>query len=125
MHPATLTLGLFLGLLSAPLLSHAQQAKRASTIGFLTQATCPTPPYTEDLFRQKIRDLGYIEGQNIVIECRGAGGQIDRLPDLAAELVRLKVDVLVTQGTLPALTAKRATSAIPIVFFLVTDAVAS
>ena len=118
MHPAAQTLGLLLlGLLIAPLPSNAQQTKRASTIGFLTQAGCQAPPYVEDPFRQKIRDLGYIEGQNIVIECRGAGGQTDRLTDLAAELVQLKVDVLVTQGTLPALAAKRATPTIPVVFF--------
>lgn len=94
-------------------------------IGLLTQGACPAAPYTTDPFRERIRDLGYIEGQNMVIECRGAGGQADRLPDLAAELVRLKVDVLVTQGTLPALVAKRATATIPIVFFFVSDAVAS
>lgn len=125
MHPAARALGLLLGLLIAWLPSSAQQTKRASTIGFLTQAACPAPPYSEDPFRQKMRDLGYIEGQNIIIECRAAGGQVDRLPDLAAELVRLKVDVLVAQGTLPALTAKRATLTIPIVFFVVTDAVAT
>jgi ABC-type uncharacterized transport system substrate-binding protein len=125
MRTLRLTLGLLLGLLVAPLPSEAQQTKRVYTIGFLTQAACPTPPYTEDPFRQMLRDLGYIEGQNIVIECRGAAGQTDRLLDLAAELVRLKVDVLVTQGTLPALAAKRATPAIPIVFSVVADAVAT
>jgi hypothetical protein len=71
MHPAALTVCLLLGLLFVPLPSHAQQTKRASTIGFLTQAACPAPPYAEDPFRQKIRDLGYIEGQNLLIECRG------------------------------------------------------
>ena len=94
------------GLIAAPLVAEAQQSKRVYTIAVLTQGTCPTPP-TEDPLRLRLRDLGYSEGQNIVIECRGAAGQPDRLRDLAADLVRLKVDVLVTQGTLPALAAKQ------------------
>ena len=68
-----------------------------------------------DAFRQGLRDLGYIEGENILAEYRWAEGKADRLPDLAAELVRLKVEIIVTQGTQATLAAKQATSTIPIV----------
>jgi putative tryptophan/tyrosine transport system substrate-binding protein len=78
-----------------------------------------------EAFRQGLRELGYIEGQNIAFEPRSADGKLDRLPDLAAELVRLPVDVLVTGGTPPTLAAKAATSTIPIVFAGATDPVGS
>src|SRR5712691_1197287 len=76
-----------------------------------------------DAFRQGLRDLGYVEGQNIAIEYRFADGRLGRLPELAAELVRLKVDVIVTPGTPASMAAKKATSTIPIVFAGVADAV--
>ena len=68
-----------------------------------------------EAFRRGLRELGYVEGKNIVIEYRYAEGKLDRLPALAAELVRLKVDVIVTAGPLPTRAAKEATSSIPIV----------
>ena len=67
-----------------------------------------------DIFRQTLRDLGYVEGRNIAIEYRWAEGQLDRLPDLAADLVSLKVDVIVAGGVAGARAAKQATSSIPI-----------
>jgi putative ABC transport system substrate-binding protein len=76
-------------------------------------------------FRQGLRELGYVEGQNIIIECRGAAGATDRLAGFAAELVRLKVDVLAVTGTVAALAAKQATKSIPIVMVRVGDAVES
>ena len=68
-----------------------------------------------EAFRQGLREIGYVEGKNIVIEWRYAEGKLDRLPALAAELVRLKVDVIVTTGPAPTRPAKEATSTIPIV----------
>src|SRR5499427_1391851 len=76
-------------------------------------------------FRDGLRAAGYVEGQNIVIECRGGAQARDRLDDLAAELARLKVDVLIAEGTIGTLTAKRATSTIPIVMVYVADPVGS
>jgi putative ABC transport system substrate-binding protein len=70
-----------------------------------------------------LRELGYIKGQNVTVEYRFASGQLGRLPELAAQLVRLKVDVIVTPGTPQSLTAKQATSTIPIVFAVVADPV--
>jgi ABC-type uncharacterized transport system substrate-binding protein len=110
------------GLLAAPLAAGAQQAGKVPRIGFLFSGDSG-PAREVDTFRQGLRDLGYIEGQNIAIEYRFAGGQVERLPELAAELVRLKLDVIVAPYTPPALAAKRATSTIPIVFAVVADAV--
>jgi putative tryptophan/tyrosine transport system substrate-binding protein len=110
------------GLLGAPLAAEAQQTGKVPRIGFLFSGASG-PAREVDTFRQGLRDLGYIEGQNIAIEYRFAGGQVERLPELAAELVRLKLDVIVAPYTPPALAAKRATSTIPIVFAVVADAV--
>lgn len=93
-------------------------------IGFLRLFACTDQLLLTDL-RQGLRELGYAEGQNLVIECRAAPGQLERLPDLAAELVRLNVDVLVTEGTQSTLAAKQATKAIPIVMVYAADPVAS
>jgi ABC-type uncharacterized transport system substrate-binding protein len=82
-----------------------------------------TPRQKSTPFRQGLRELGYIEGQNVTVEYRFASGQLGRLPELAAQLVRLKVDVIVTPGTPQSLTAKQATSTIPIVFAVVADPV--
>jgi putative ABC transport system substrate-binding protein len=110
------------GLLVLPLVAQAQPAGKVPRIGFLFSGASG-PAREVDTFRQGLRDLGYIEGQNIAIEYRFAGGQVERLPELAAELVRLKLDVIVAPYTPPALAAKRATSTIPIVFAVVADAV--
>jgi putative tryptophan/tyrosine transport system substrate-binding protein len=100
----------------------AQQAKKNAEIGFLHPGL--SAPHLEGV-RQGLRELGYAEGKNITIEYRFAEGKLERLPDLAAELVRLKVDVIVAAGGTPAiLAAKNATSAIPIVFPTVSDPVA-
>ena len=109
-------------LLAAPVAAGAQGARKVPRIGFLFSGASG-PAREVDTFRQGLRDLGYIEGQNIAIEYRFAGGQVERLPELAAELVRLKLDVIVAPYTPPALAAKRATSTIPIVFAVVADAV--
>jgi ABC-type uncharacterized transport system substrate-binding protein len=120
------TVVLTLALLAAPLATGAQQAGRAYRIGFLG-STSPSGLYaqTVEALRQGLRDLGYVEGKNLAIEYRWAQGKYDRLPDLAAELVRLKVDLIVTHGTPGSLAAKHATTTIPIVMALAGDAVAT
>ena len=109
-------------LLAAPLAVQAQPAEKPSRIGFLVYGVSGPSPEL-DAFRQGLRDLGYVEGQNITIEYRFANGQVGRLPELAAELVRLNLDVIVTPGTPASMAAKKATSTIPIVFAGVADAV--
>ena len=105
------------GLLAAPRIAGAQPAGRISRIGYLSagSATSSNPRLIE-AFRQGLRELGWVEGQNLVIEYRWAEGRFDRLPDLAAELVRLKADLIVAAPAPPALAAKNATGTIPIVF---------
>ncbi|MBI4610411.1 MAG: ABC transporter substrate-binding protein, partial [Candidatus Rokubacteria bacterium] len=117
-----LTLTLALGLFSPPLSADAQQTKKMPRIGYLSIASAPD---THEGFRKGLRELGYIEGQNITIEVRYAAGKADRLPDLAAELVRLKVDVIVAVGTPDALVAKKATQTIPIITVASGDPVGS
>jgi putative tryptophan/tyrosine transport system substrate-binding protein len=97
--------------------AEAQQPKKIARIGYLTAAGSPS----YQAFRQALRELGYAEGQNIAIEYRSADGKRDRLSDLAGELVRLKVDIIVADGTSPSLEAKKATSTIPIVMTSSTD----
>jgi len=109
-------------LLASPLVAQAQPAGKVPRVGFLFYGS-PGRSREVDAFRQGIRELRYIEGQNIAIEYRFASGQVERLPELAAELVRLKVDVIVAPSTATALAAKQATSTIPIVFAVVADAV--
>jgi ABC-type uncharacterized transport system substrate-binding protein len=86
--------------------AEAQQASQVYRIGYLSSRGCPVRPEMMGPFRQGLRKLGYVEGQNIIIECRGAAGAADRFVGFAAELVRLKVDVLVAEGTALALAAK-------------------
>lgn len=106
---------LVLGLLAGPLPAQAQQAGKIHRIGFLAGASLAAIPERVEAFRQGLRELGYVEGKNIVIEFRWAGGKLARIPALAAELVHRKVDVIVTVGTLSTRAAKEATSTIPIV----------
>jgi len=106
---------LALALLSAPFPADAQQAGRTFRIGYLGVSSPSLERHLVEAFRQRLRDLGYVEGQSITIEYRWAEGQDDRLPDLAADLVRLKPDVIVTTGTPGTLAAKQATKAIPVV----------
>ena len=106
---------LTLGLLAAPLASRAQPVAKTPVIGFLVPADVP-PSWIEAL-RVGLHDLGYVEGQNLKIEYRFAQGEARRFPGLLAELVRLKVDVIVTWTTPAALAAKQATSTIPIVAY--------
>jgi ABC-type uncharacterized transport system substrate-binding protein len=102
-------------LLAAPRASEAQQAAKIARIGFLTLNMALNPQLRE-AFLRGLRDLGYVEGSNVVIEYRDAEGKPERLPALAAELVALKVDVIVAPPTLAALAAKQATRTLPIVF---------
>ena len=93
----------------------AQQPKKVPRIGYLSAASPSAIAARTEAFRQGLRELGYVEGKNIVIEWRYAEGKLDRLPALAAELVRLKVDIIVTAGPTPTRAAKEATTTIPIV----------
>jgi ABC-type uncharacterized transport system substrate-binding protein len=105
-------------------LAQAQQPGKVHRIGLLISASNVIGPFT-DAFRQGMRELGYVEGKTYVLEIRGGGAEADRLADLAVELVRLKVDIIVTVGS-PALNAaKKATSIIPIVMRIGGDPVKS
>jgi putative ABC transport system substrate-binding protein len=108
-----------IGLLAAPLAAEAQQAGRVYRIGFLGGgAPSGYGPHIEAL-RLGLREHGYVEGKNLKIEYRWAEGKYDRLPGLATELVRLRVDCIVTQGTPAALIAKKTTTTVPIVMAIV------
>jgi putative ABC transport system substrate-binding protein len=112
-------------LLAAPRVAGAQQAGKVHRVGVLTYvATCDRHASMIP-FREGLRAAGYIEGQNIVIECRGGQQTGDRLPDLATELVHRNVEIIVAEGTAAALAAKRATTTIPIVMVYVADPVGS
>jgi putative tryptophan/tyrosine transport system substrate-binding protein len=102
-------------LLASRFPADAQQPTKIPRIGYLAISSPYTNPARREAFRQGLRELGYVEGKNIIIENRYAEGKLDRLPALAAELVRLKVDIIVSAGAIPTRTAKEATSTIPIV----------
>ena len=113
------------GALAAPLAVEALQVGKLARIGYLA-LDLPAASSTTEAFRRGLRDLGYVEGRNVVIEYRDAEGKPQRLPAHAAELVALKVDVVVTAGaSLSALAAKQVTKTVPIVFIAVSDPVAS
>ena len=114
-------------LLAAPLAAGAQQAGKRYRIGFLGLASPSDPRIQRWLaaFRDGLAELGYVEGRNIAIESRWAGGKYERLPDLAAELVSLKTDVIVTAAVPAIRAAKEATSTIPIIMAVVVDPVAT
>jgi ABC-type uncharacterized transport system substrate-binding protein len=105
--------------------TQAQQAKKVPRIGYLIGSSSSASSARIPPFRQGLRELGYVEGKNIIIEWRFAEGKPDRLPALAAELVRLKVDVIVSGGSAVTRLAKEATNTIPIVMAFDIDPVAS
>jgi putative ABC transport system substrate-binding protein len=105
--------------------AEAQQPKKVPRIGFLSANSPSSTKETVEGFRRGLRELGYVEGKTITVEYRYAEGKLDRLPDLAAELVRLKVDVIFTAGTLATMALKGATTTIPIVITGGTDPVAT
>jgi len=113
---------LALVILAAPPASEGQQAAKPPTIGFLGAATPSAWDHWVAPFVQRLRELGWIEGRNIAIEYRWAEGSGERAAEIAAEFVRLKVDVIVTSGGV-LLAVKRATSVIPIVFAMASDPV--
>ena len=118
--------GLCAGVLAAPLAVEAQQPARVFRVGFLSLLPREQALSHIRILQEGLRGLGYVEGQNIILEYRFADEKADLLPDQAAELIRLKVDVIVTGfGTVPALAAKKATNTIPIVFSVVADPVRS
>jgi putative ABC transport system substrate-binding protein len=108
-----------------PLAAHAQQAGKLPTIGFLGATTASSANEWVAAFVQRLRELGWIDGRNVAIEYRWAEGRSERASEIAADFVRLKVDVIVTYGTQSALAAKEATTTIPIVFALPGDPVAT
>jgi putative ABC transport system substrate-binding protein len=106
-----------------PLAARAQQVGKLPTIGFLGSSTPLAMSLWVAAFVQRLRDLGWIEGRTVAIEYRWAEGRSSRAAEIAAEFVRLKVDVIVTYSTSPVLAAKQATSVIPIVFAAANDPV--
>jgi len=106
---------LILSLLTAPLTSQAQPAAHVPRLGLLIPSSFSVVASQIEAFRHGLRDLGYVEGQNITLESRFGDGQVDRLPALVAELVRLPVDVLVVNGTTAIRAAQHATTTIPII----------
>jgi len=117
-----LLLALGAGLLVVPLGVEAQQLGKVHRIGFLRVG--PPPPTFIEPFREGLRELGYIDGKNIIIEY-GVAQSVAQLPDVTAELIRLKVDILVASGTPSVLPARNATSTIPVVFVAAIDPVAT
>ncbi len=116
MNKRTVVFGLATLILASVHLTEAQQAGKVYRVGWLRFSPRPPTGATHVAFRQKLHELGYVEGQNLVIEYRSAKGKAIRLPEMAAELVRLKVDVIVTSPGLPTIrAAQQATRTIPIV----------
>jgi putative ABC transport system substrate-binding protein len=113
-----------LALGTVPFATEAQQASKVARIGFLLTNRAAVPRNV-DAFVQGLRDLGYVEGRNVVIEYLDAEGKLERLPAFAAELVALKVDVILAPTTPATVAAKQATKTIPIVFTVVSDPVTS
>src|SRR5262245_48026245 len=116
-------LSIFVTLAAGGVAVQAQQQAQIHRIGFLGASSAVALAARIEAFRQGLRAHGYVEGKNIVIEWRSAEGNLDRLPGLAAELVRLKVDVIVTTGPAPTRPAKEATSTIPIIMAFDNDPV--
>jgi putative ABC transport system substrate-binding protein len=127
MKPKETLLGLTLALvlLTTPLMADAQQPGKIPMVGYLVQSSSPAGPPSPNLkaFLEGLRELGYVEGKNIAIEYRYTEGKNERLPELAAELARLKVHIIVTETGRATLQAKKATQTIPIVMGASGDAV--
>jgi putative tryptophan/tyrosine transport system substrate-binding protein len=125
MNRRSIALALMLGLLAVPLAAEAQQAVKVPRIGYLSMLSYSDSSLgpLRNAFREGLREHGYIEGQTITIEWRFADGSRERLPALAAELVRLKVDVIFTETTPATRAATQATTTIPIVFNPIADPV--
>ena len=113
------------GLLAAPLVAEAQAPARVPRVGYVFSRAPSEAHRLWDAARQGLRELGYVEGQNIALEVRWAEGRYERLPELVAEMVRLNGDVLVVASTPGALAVKKATQAIPVVMVAVSDPVGS
>ena len=132
-HPSSVAaalLGAFRATLCGVLLvlglrADAQEAKDVPRVGYLAAVSATADAPRLEAFRRGLRELGYVEGKNIIVEYRHENVDLGRLPALADELVRLKVDVLVTVTTNAALAARRSTSTVPIVFMGITDPVAA
>lgn len=120
---AKLSLVLAASILAMPFAADAQPTGKVHRIGYLAGGLPNANPRSIEAFREGLRELGWIEGRNIVIDYRFAEGRFDRLPDLAAELVRLKVDVIAAAATPAPVAAKKATGAIPIVMIMTGDPV--
>src|ERR1700693_4018356 len=103
------------GLLVAPLAAEAQQAAKVPRIGFLGNSTAALEANLVGPVREGVRELGYLEGQNILIEYRWAEGKYERFPALIAELIALNVDLIVAAGTPASLAVKKATTSVPLV----------
>ena len=116
---------LALAVLAAPLAADAQQPDRGYRIGYIGTSPLSAPTASRDVeaFRQGLRELGWVDGRNVVIEYRYSAGRSERLPALAAELVRLKVDVIIANATPATLASKQATTTIPIVGVVLADPV--
>lgn len=125
MNRRNLLIALAAGALGAPFASFGQQPEKITRIGFLIPVSASSYASRVEALRAGLRDLGYAEGKNFVIEFRWADGKYDRLAGLAAELVGLKVDIIVTAGTPGTRAAKQATATIPIVMAVSGDAVAT
>src|SRR5215204_6124520 len=108
-------------LLAAPLTARAQQVGKIYRIGILETIPAGQNAANFDALRKGLRGHGYVEGRNLLIEYRSADGRAERFPDLASELVRLKVDLIVTRGTPAARAAKHATGTIPVVMATMGD----
>ena len=116
---------LTLSLFAAPLAADAQPAGKVPRIGVLSTNSQASVSTHVEAFRQGLRERGYVEGQNVVIEYRYGDGNLDRLPKLAAELLALNVDLIVTGGTSPTRAVQQASKTVPIVMTIVGDPIAS
>ncbi len=126
-RPTTIRLAIIVAVLLvvAPLSAEAQQAGKVYRVGMLERASMTVNAANLDAFRRGLRELGYVEGKNVAIEYRSVEGRNERYADLATELVRLKVDVILTRGTPATLAARNATGTIPVVMTGIGDPVGS